>query len=91
LGSPSAVRERSIEFRPTVLPPARSPNTPGSIQLEIEHDGVVLRVREDLDVDRLAQLISMLVAARRKRWTPPPRHPRRIKTFGDGIVFEGRR
>jgi hypothetical protein len=31
--------------------------------IEIEHDGVVLRVREDLDVKHVARLVAALAAA----------------------------
>jgi hypothetical protein len=57
LSEPSQSRS-SVSFVPVALGDMRRGH-----QIEIEHSGVVLRVREDLDVVHVARLVAALAAA----------------------------
>jgi hypothetical protein len=55
--SEQSARSSSVSFVPVALGDIRRAH-----QIEIEHAGVVLRVREDLDVAQLARLVAALGA-----------------------------
>ena len=58
LNEPLRLRSPSVSFVPIALTDVRRVH-----QIEIERDGVVVRVREDLDVAHVARLVAALAAA----------------------------
>lgn len=60
LGEAGRSRSSWVSFVPVALGDIRRAH-----QIEIEHAGVVLRVREDLDVAQLARLVAALAAGER--------------------------
>jgi len=58
LGDPQAEQSTTVKFVPVALGGARPAG-----HIEIERDGVVLRVREDLDVAHVARLFAALATA----------------------------
>ena len=58
LDEPLRSRSSSVSFVPITLSEARRVH-----QIEIEHGGVVVRVREDLEVAHVARLVAALAAA----------------------------
>jgi hypothetical protein len=58
LGEAPGAHSSSVSFVPIALGDIRRAN-----QIEIERGGVVLRVREDLDVAHVARLVAALAAA----------------------------
>jgi Transposase len=57
--------ERAVEFVPVALPAALAGTPAPTRMLEILVDGVVVRVREDLDVEHLAKLVRALARGAR--------------------------
>ena len=58
LGEQSCPSTSAVSFVPVALGDVQRVR-----QIEIEHGGVVLRVREDLDVKQVARLVAALAAA----------------------------
>jgi hypothetical protein len=59
LGHDSVVRPQTVSFVPVTLGRAHQRG-----HIEIERSGVVVRVREDLDVEHIARLVAALAVAR---------------------------
>lgn len=58
LEEPTQTRTSSVSFVPVALSDVHRKH-----QIEIERDGVLVRVREDLDVTHVARLVAALAAA----------------------------
>jgi len=54
-------------FVAVALPTSAQPAVPALPHIEIDSDGVTVRVREDLDVEHLARIVDALAFARQNR------------------------